>query len=551
MSTVSQTMQNTTGRSAAVSQTSTKNSWDKAGASESFFEVFSSKVSGESSAHNKKYDVDNSRNDRQVQAEKTAAEGRAQAVENKDRPGKETDEPVVNESQDQQKKEAQPVDNKKPDESSEVSVEQDTNDQELVELPDDLAQQLLLLQMQAQLNTQIQQQDTGTDTEADGHDGQMLAAVGEGNMNISEKNTNANSDAKALLDAGDVGKSLQTDLKSEQVAKSSDQPHSQAKETPAEQIDISGNIEKLESEDTDKQLQELDLDDIQKDTKKTDIVTQDEVVAEEAVFNADEKVLKEDKKEQANAKYDDSRLADLKYKMEHTGSFQQNADMTGHKEKDQGGKQLKFNFGDENVSISGVSNAQAGSDSVKQALALDKSAPSSELNASATVETVVKSVKTMVQDGNSTMVVRLDPPSLGQLNIKISSGSEGMTIEIQASNAKTQEMLQQNSSQLRTALEKSGVSVNNVDIQFKPETRNNSNAGSDPQNNQQDLAGQHKNPEQRNNNDQDNSRQSFSESWSTESFEEKQFASADSFVTAGAGSNSWQELSFDAVDVRI
>ncbi|MBN2063927.1 MAG: flagellar hook-length control protein FliK [Sedimentisphaerales bacterium] len=549
MSTVSQTTQNATGRAAAASQNSTKNTWDKTSSGSSFFEVFSSKVSGDASAHNKQYEADSTRNDKQMQAEKNAGESRTQATENKDRTDNETDEPVVNESQAQQKDESRPVEDKKTEQPSELPDEQETQGQELLELPEDLARQLLLLQMQAKLDMQNEAQNkSDSDSQAEN---QELAPVGKGDINIAEKNINTNIDGNARKNTDNNDRYLQNNLNSEQDARQADQVRSQSNDTTADTVNTSANADDLVAADTDMQVLELDLADSQNEKQKTDTVTRSTVVNQESAVNADEKTVKTEKKDQAGSNYDESRIADLKYKMENDGGFEQNADMAGNKEKDQSSRQLKFNFGDETASISGVSTAQSATDNVKQALALDKSAPTSELNASATVDTVVKSVKTMVQDGNSTMVVRLDPPSLGQLSIKISSGSDGMSIEIQASNAKTQEMLQQNSSQLRTALEKSGVSVNNVDIQFKPETRNNSNAGSDPQNNQQDLAGQHKNPEQRNGNDQDSSHQSFSESWSTETFEEKQFATADSFVTAGAGSNSWQELSFDTVDVRI
>ncbi len=212
-----------------------------------------------------------------------------------------------------------------------------------------------------------------------------------------------------------------------------------------------------------------------------------------------------------------------------------------------------FDRGDNLSKIAFASSTTEDSKSVQQTLGLDKSSEKMDIDSTKNVDNIVKTVKTMVSNNSSSMVIRLDPPELGEMRISIKSGADGMSIEIQAANAKSQQMLQQSSGQLRSALENSGVNVNNVDVQFKPDMKNDANAGSDFQDDQSNLFDQNSNQNMADSgrNPDDSFQQNFS-SWAEGGeFEDADFASAEASGTTQDNSEQWQEISFDAVNVLI
>lgn len=217
------------------------------------------------------------------------------------------------------------------------------------------------------------------------------------------------------------------------------------------------------------------------------------------------------------------------------------------------GRHKGFNYSDDMSSVSGSAGSGNTSRDINELLGTQAKADDMKIDSARTVDNVVKSVKTLVQNGNPSMTLRLDPPELGQLNIKISTDPNGITIEIQATNAKTQQMLQQNSSQLRSALENAGVNVNNVDVQFKPDVKNNANAGSDSQDNQQGLFDQNNSSFKGNNQEQtEEFLQNKQDFWSeSNSFEESQYQQDINRELSAATVNNWQELAFDTVDVTV
>ena len=231
---------------------------------------------------------------------------------------------------------------------------------------------------------------------------------------------------------------------------------------------------------------------------------------------------------------------------------QQSSDFAGMDDKNSN-RDKGFDRGENVSKISFTSAASGENKNIQQTLGLDKASDKMDIDASKNVDNIVKSVKTMVSNNTSSMVIRLDPPELGEMRINIRSGSDGMTIEIQAANAKSQQMLQQNSGQLRSALESSGINVNNVDIQFKPDMKNDANAGSNFQDDQSNMFDQNANQNMADSggNPDDTFQQNFNSWTDGAEFEDAEFSTVDTVEATQGNSEQWQEISFDAVNVLI
>ena len=283
------------------------------------------------------------------------------------------------------------------------------------------------------------------------------------------------------------------------------------------------------------------------------VVKAEETVKTEKTEVITAKDSKQDQKDQ-DIKQDDYKKYEYDYSKSSAAAAQHGNDQSGMNSRQQS-QDKNYAFTDDIAAMSGMAASDNKATDVSEALGLDKTEQVNDVDVTRNVDNVVKSVKTMVQNGNSSMVVRLDPPELGQLNIKISSDSNGMSIEIQATNAKAQTMLQQNSNQLKSALENSGINVNNVDVSFKAETKNGANAGSDSRDSQQDFTEQQSGQNfsgQSENDSGESYRERFSTWSNTSGFQESEFAAeTQQYEAADMAIDSWQELSFDTVDVTV
>ena len=322
------------------------------------------------------------------------------------------------------------------------------------------------------------------------------------------------------------------------------------KQNTATNIDIQVDDQVSDVDSDALQEETLDVNKEQVDTQQTKSEIQLSEVKEETVVNVKtEEVRVDDTGKEKKINYKDFKQD---YYSVQDNASQQSTNFSGMNNKDSN-QDKGYDRGENLSKISFISSTSEDNKNIQQTLGVDKASEKIDIDSAKNVDNIVKTVKTMVSNNNSTMVIRLDPPELGEMRINIRSNSDGMTIEIQAANAKSQQMLQQSSGQLRSALENSGIHVNNVDVQFKPDMKNNANAGSDFQDDQSNMFDQNNNQNMPNSgqNPDETFQQNFN-SWSSGTeFEDAEFATIDNIETDNVVSEQWQEISFDAVNVLI
>ena len=98
------------------------------------------------------------------------------------------------------------------------------------------------------------------------------------------------------------------------------------------------------------------------------------------------------------------------------------------------------------------------------------------------IDRIVRAAQAVHARGGSRMQIRLEPPELGTLRIDVRQSANGLVVRFETGSVRTQQLLQQNSGQLRTALDASGMNNAQVDIQLRMNLRN--DGGADQQNNQ-------------------------------------------------------------------
>lgn len=80
------------------------------------------------------------------------------------------------------------------------------------------------------------------------------------------------------------------------------------------------------------------------------------------------------------------------------------------------------------------------------------------------IDQVVREVRLSQINGQSNLVVKLNPPDLGALRLQISQDATGMTTHIQASNSQVRGLLEANMPLLMDTLSKAGVQMNSVSV---------------------------------------------------------------------------------------
>jgi len=88
------------------------------------------------------------------------------------------------------------------------------------------------------------------------------------------------------------------------------------------------------------------------------------------------------------------------------------------------------------------------------------------------VDRVVKAARASINNGSARIQIRLEPPELGYLRVELKQGGGGLHLQIQATNAKAQQLLQQNSGYLQAALESHGIQTRQIDIQLRLDLNN-------------------------------------------------------------------------------
>jgi flagellar hook-length control protein FliK len=174
----------------------------------------------------------------------------------------------------------------------------------------------------------------------------------------------------------------------------------------------------------------------------------------------------------------------------------------------------------------------------------------SQVDMQGNVDRVVKAAKAVVARGSSTIQLRLDPPDLGTLRIEMRHDSSGLTMQLQATNARAHQLLQQNAGELRAALEASGIQTNKIDIQLRLDLQNDDNSSGQGGYNyhasdqggsgQSGFSGSEQNYY---GSGEGQSEYSYSPDLSLHQEE------ASSVELAGVG--QWQELEFGSVDIQV
>ncbi|HEX8325401.1 MAG TPA: flagellar hook-length control protein FliK [Tepidisphaeraceae bacterium] len=92
------------------------------------------------------------------------------------------------------------------------------------------------------------------------------------------------------------------------------------------------------------------------------------------------------------------------------------------------------------------------------------------------VDRIVTSIRGEILNNGGTMQIRLDPPTLGSINVQISVDDGVMSASLQTSNDEATRLLSHNLSQLKNSLEAAGVTVDRIQVkQAAPaESSNNS-----------------------------------------------------------------------------
>ncbi|MBN1766796.1 MAG: flagellar hook-length control protein FliK [Sedimentisphaerales bacterium] len=183
---------------------------------------------------------------------------------------------------------------------------------------------------------------------------------------------------------------------------------------------------------------------------------------------------------------------------------------------------------------------------------LDKIPATDRVDMQANVDRIVKAARTTISRGVSTIQLRLDPPELGTLRIEIRHSSAGLTLQLQASSQKAQELLQQQSGHLRTALEAQGFQNTQIEVQLRLNLQNGQHTSGSEQNHGQ---GQHNFQEQfqqdRPGQEQD---QAGQDRYTPSDSRENESGSLGGEFTRPAPAQTdrqWREMVFSSVDVKI
>lgn len=131
----------------------------------------------------------------------------------------------------------------------------------------------------------------------------------------------------------------------------------------------------------------------------------------------------------------------------------------------------------EMATVSHQNGLETKSGGVESLLGISKTEAAEPVNMQENIDRIVKTARTMVGRNQSVVQIRLDPPELGALRIEIRSDSNGVMMQLQATNARSQQLLQQHVNELRTALEARGIQTHQIDIQLRLDLKNDGSGG--------------------------------------------------------------------------
>jgi flagellar hook-length control protein FliK len=94
------------------------------------------------------------------------------------------------------------------------------------------------------------------------------------------------------------------------------------------------------------------------------------------------------------------------------------------------------------------------------------------------VDRIVTSIHGDIATKGGTMQIRLDPPSLGAINVQISIDDGVMSASLQTNNDEATRLLSHNLAQLKSQLESAGVTVDRIQVKQATPTEQSSNSNS-------------------------------------------------------------------------
>jgi len=168
---------------------------------------------------------------------------------------------------------------------------------------------------------------------------------------------------------------------------------------------------------------------------------------------------------------------DLITKRNITDRFVEGAVTPSNPSKQKGFEFTKQNQGRHNLTVTAKTQTSASVEKVSDLQNLPEMKSSGPVQISDAVEMqenvdrIVRAARVAQARGASRIQIRLEPPELGFLRIEIKHSSNGLNLQLQATNPKTQQILQQNAHELRAALESQGLQPRQIEIQLRLDLR--------------------------------------------------------------------------------
>ena len=160
------------------------------------------------------------------------------------------------------------------------------------------------------------------------------------------------------------------------------------------------------------------------------------------------------------------------------------------------------------------------------------------------VDRIVRAARTVQARGSTRIQIRLEPPELGFLRIEIKHSSNGLNLQLQATNPKAQQILQQNSHELRAALESQGLQPRQIEIQLRLDLRNEHTPNQQQDHYPSSHSGSQGHSQEQGRQESDSEPFLLWQDWQAER-EPEDADSKSNPVT------QWQSLEFTALDVRV
>jgi len=206
--------------------------------------------------------------------------------------------------------------------------------------------------------------------------------------------------------------------------------------------------------------------------------------------------------------------------------------------------------------ISGQGNVKISAEkpaNIQDVLGVEKAADSIDMQQN--VDRVVKAARAIVNRGASTIQLRLEPPDLGNLRIEIKHGANGLSLQLQATNHRAHQLLQQSSGELRAALEAQGFQTNRIDVQLRLDLRNDQASQQDQgrfdHQNDQGFHEQFQQSHDQQSHRDDDGVDYNKFSVATDSMTEATESFSEPAEPVGSAQGKWQEMKFGKLDLKV